>query len=129
MSLSAFSTVTGLAHHGLKSQLALPLDICYMVLEIRRLSPQQDPLCLADSHCPKSGTAVGQGRLLHSKDAHVKSTFVHFHSSYGRTRHFKCAYLSKNNRDGKRLLAAQRSLIMPKGWGELAGLDKVPSVP
>lgn len=61
ISLSAFSTVTGLAHHGLKSQLALQLGICYMVLEIRRLSSQQDPLRLADSHSPSPGQPWARG--------------------------------------------------------------------
>lgn len=58
-----------------------------MVLGIRRLSPQQDALCLADSH--------GPGEVIALRGCSVKSTFVHFHSSYGRTRHFQCAYLSK----------------------------------
>lgn len=49
-SLSAFSILTGFAHPGLKSELARPLSICYMVLESRRLSPQQDPLCRAHSN-------------------------------------------------------------------------------
>lgn len=65
-----------------------------MVVESRR---QKAPLCLADSN--------GQSPLLHLvEDAHVKKHIVHFHSSYGRTRDFKCAYSfkkNKKNRDGK----------------------------
>lgn len=55
-SLLAFSITTGFAHHKVKSELALPLCICYMVLASRRLSPQQDTLCIADSN----GQSLGQ---------------------------------------------------------------------
>lgn len=59
-SLSAFSTTTGSAHRGPKSQLALPLCICYMGLESRR---QEDPLCLADSNA-KARHSRGPGDVI-----------------------------------------------------------------